>query len=99
MWQRFRCAASVRFVGNLFDSIQGVCDWQGRPIYVSGPHIGVRSDIRLWREEGPNVSPGECVLGDKAYVSDDVVDVLAPYKRPKGGRLTRAQKDFNRIHR
>lgn len=68
-------------------------------MFVSGPHVGVRSDIRIWREFGPAMVAGESSLGDKAYVANDVLDVIAPYKKEKGSKLTLSQRDFNRIHR
>ena len=84
---------------NLHGILQVVCDFQGRPLFVSGPHVGVRSDIRLWRECGPVLLAGENVLGDKAYVSADVPTVLAPYKKTDGGSLSLEQRDFNIVHR
>lgn len=76
------------------------------PIFFSGPHIGVRSDIRLWQEHGAALAAGEFVLADKAYVSKDLTNVLAPYKkkkrknkRQKQKPLSRAKKDFNLLHR
>ena len=78
---------------------QVVCDFQGRPVFISGPHAGVRSDIRLWREFGPVLPDGENVLGDKAYVAADVTDVLAPWKKPDGEELPLEKQDFNIIHR
>ena len=60
----------------------------------------MRSDIRLWREFGPVLPAWENhVLGDTAYVSADVTDVLAPWKKPDGGKLSLAKRDFNIIHR
>jgi hypothetical protein len=78
---------------------QVVCDFQGRPLFLSGPHAGVRSDIRLWRQYGPAPTNGENVLGDKAYVSKDVSSVLAPYKKKDGQDLSLPEHDFNLIHR
>lgn len=78
---------------------QIVCDFTGLPLFFSGPHIGVRSDLRLWQQYGPVLSAGEIVLADKAYVSKDLTNILAPYKRKKGRRLTQAQRDFNLLHR
>jgi hypothetical protein len=63
-------------------------------LFVSGPHIGVRSDIRLWREYGPDLAAEDlCCLGDKAYVSSDTV--LTPTPVPIGGELTPEQKEDN----
>ena len=76
--------------------VQVIVDHGGRPIYISGPHIGVQSDIRLWKKYGPHVEPGLTVLGDKAYIGDP--SILAPYKKSNGGKLSEGKKAFNQIH-
>jgi hypothetical protein len=73
-----------------------VTHW-GRPIFVSGPHLGVRSDIRLFREAGPDLDDAEELLADKAYVS--APGCIVPFKRRRARRLTRAEKDYNLVHR
>lgn len=87
-------------------TLQVMCDFSGTPVFFSGPHIGVRSDIRLWQEHGAALDAGELVLADKAYVSKDVNNILAPYKKKKRENkrqqpkpLSRAKKDFNLLHR
>ncbi|MHB1957163.1 MAG: transposase family protein [Sulfobacillus sp.] len=94
-----KCDLIIVFNVYVFCFVQVVCDFTGMPIFFSGPHIGVRSDLRLWQQFGPVLSAGEIMLADKAYVSKDVSNVLAPYKRKKGRRLSRAQRDFNLLHR
>jgi len=39
----------VLFIGQ----VQGVCDNRGNVIWYSGPHLGVTSDIKLFRENSP----------------------------------------------
>src|SRR5687768_7527981 len=75
------------------------------------PHVGVCADIDLWRVYGPELEVGESVLADKAYVGVHDVQVLlawvrwsnralqVPHKKPKGGALTRPQRDHNRVLR
>lgn len=74
---------------------QVVANWAGVPIFVSGPHIGVRHDIMIWRNYGPG--PDCFVLGDKAYIGAD--NVTTPFKRLPGGRLTREQRDWNKVQK
>jgi len=79
--------------------IQMIASHEGVPMFLSGPHIGVRSDIKIWRNAGPWAggleSEGHC-LGDKAYVSGR--GIICPYKRRVGHDLNRAEKDYNLIH-
>jgi hypothetical protein len=76
--------------------IQVIVDHGGRPIFISGPHIGVRSDISIWRRDGPWLGHAEYVLGDKAYIGDG--DIISPYKKPALGSLSQVKKDVNTIH-
>jgi hypothetical protein len=76
--------------------MQLINDDQGLPLFWSGPHAGVRSDIRVWRDHGPTMAADDFVLGDKAY--QGAPDVISPYKRPRGGQLSRHQKDYNTVH-
>jgi len=73
--------------------VQVVSNFAGVPILVTGPHIGVRHDIMLWRRYGP---PDMFVLGDKAYIGAD--NVSTPFKKPRGGSLTDAEEDYNVVH-
>lgn len=74
--------------------IQALVSHSGVPLFVSGPHIGVRSDIRLWKEYGPDLEAEDlCCLGDKAYVSAE--SVLTPTKKPVGRDLTPEEKEDN----
>lgn len=46
------------------------------------------------------LNAGESALADKAYVANDLEDVLAPYKRKRGEvKLPLHKRDFNRVHR
>ena len=67
------------------------------PIFQSGPHAGVRHDSKLWQASGPVLRAGEVAMGDKAYVG--LEDVVAPNKKEAGqARLSRADRDYNRVH-
>jgi hypothetical protein len=68
----------VLFIGQ----VQGVCDNRGNVIWYSGPHLGVTSDIKLFRENSPPLLDGELLLGDKAYQGLRG-RVLVPYKKKK----------------
>jgi len=79
--------------------VQGVCDHRGNIIWYSGPHIGVTSDIRLFREHTPPLLDGERLLGDKAYASHaDRDHLIAPYKKQRQRALTQRQWHFNNVH-
>ena len=74
----------------------------GFPIDYCGPHIGVRHDGRLWKENlrrCARLYPWEYVLGDKAYVACD--ELLCEFKKPPRGSLapplTAAQIEYNLI--
>jgi hypothetical protein len=78
--------------------VQGVCDNRGNIIWYSGPHLGVTSDIKLFRENPPPLLDGERLLGDKAYVGLRG-RVLVPYKKKKGAAgLTTRRHEFNMVH-
>lgn len=75
--------------------VQVVVNDIGLPLVWTGPHAGVRPDIRLWREEGPVMDLDHMVFADKAYQGAD--DCITPFKRPRGGQLTEEQTDFNLV--
>lgn len=78
--------------------VQGVCDNRGNLIWYSGPHIGVTSDIKLFRDHSPPLADGERLLGDKAYVGLRG-RVIAPYKKkPRAARLSERRLAFNMVH-
>lgn len=77
--------------------VQGVCDHRGNIIWYSGPHLGVTSDIRLFRENTPPLDAGEKVLGDKAYIGD--ARLIAPIKKRRGAAtIPRRAQAFNIAH-
>jgi hypothetical protein len=77
--------------------VQGVCDNRGNLIWYSGPHIGVTSDIKLFRDHSPPLADGERLLGDKAYVGLRG-RVIAPYKKKPGAAgLSERRLDFNMV--
>lgn len=78
--------------------MQGVCDHRGNIIWYSGPHIGVTSDINVFRRDCPPLDPGERLLGDKAYLGEPEY-LIAPYKRkPNGPPISGRKWHFNNIH-
>jgi hypothetical protein len=67
-------------------------------IWYSGPHIGVTSDIKLFRDNCPWLEPGERLLGDKAYVGEPEY-LIPPLKKKKGApKLTGRAHHFNNVH-
>lgn len=78
--------------------VQGVCDNRGNIIWYSGPHIGVTSDVELFRTYTPPLAPGERLLGDKAYYG--VTDkVIVPYKKGRGAAKVEGRRwHFNNVH-
>lgn len=48
-----------------------ITDNLSRPIFMTGPHYGVVSDIKIWRHYGPDLQPGEKGVADLAYLSAD----------------------------
>jgi hypothetical protein len=78
--------------------VQGVCDHKGNIIWYSGPHVGVISDIALWRRYTPPLDDGERLLGDKAYVGQRE-EIIAPFKKKRGAaRLEGRRWHFNNVH-
>lgn len=75
-----------------------MCDHRGNIIWYSGPHLGVTSDIKLFRTFSPPLNPGEKLLGDKAYVGEPD-RLIAPYKKKRGRTSVSARRAaFNVVH-
>jgi hypothetical protein len=82
----------------LFCQVQGVCDNRGNIIWYSGPHLGVTSDIKVFRQNCPPLLPGERLLGDKAYIGEPEY-LIPPFKKKRGEvRLSERKWDFNNAH-
>ena len=65
----------------------------GFPIDYSGPHIGIRHDARMWKEDAgllSRIKPWEYGLGDKGYVG--CPQIITEWK---GSNLTAQQLEFN----
>ena len=78
--------------------VQGVCDHRGNIIWYSGPHLGVTSDIKLFRDDCPPLDPHEKLLGDKAYIGEEDY-LIAPFKKKRGAdRLDGRRYHFNMVH-
>ena len=78
-----------------------MCTNNGTPCFISGPHIGVTSDIDIFRQNPPPLVAGECLLGDKAYVDKRLYLTFSLHlsikKLPKK-QLTSEEYAYNRIH-
>ena len=88
----------ICIVCNLLSQVQGVCDNRGNIIWFSGPHLGVTSDIKLFRTFTPPLTPGEKLLGDKAYVGVPT-KIIPPYKKKRGRPdLSARRQAYNTVH-
>ena len=66
-------------------------------MWFSGPHLGVTSDIRVFRENPPPLGPRERLLGDKAYIGD--ARLIAPVKKRRGvAILSQRNQAYNLVH-
>jgi hypothetical protein len=81
--------------------VQVIVGHSGLPIFVSGPHVGVRSDLRLFRENGPValMRPLDIVIGDKAYVGGQAVGLIAPFKQNCAGGMDKEKEAYNTLIR
>lgn len=77
----FRCVIFCQFML--------ITDNLSRPIFMSGPHYGVISDITIWRRYGPDLQVGERGVADLAYHSADT---------PELTYVNKYKSDFNRSH-
>lgn len=69
---------------------------EGRIVSVSPSHPGSHHDLTI-RRDGANLPRGSHVYGDSAYQGYDKEhpNTDYPYKKPKGGSLTREEKEYN----
>lgn len=75
-----------------------MCDHRGNLMWYSGPHLGVTSDIKLFREHTPPLLEGERLLADKAYQGARE-QLIVPYKKKRGGgELSQRRQNFNVAH-
>jgi hypothetical protein len=74
-----------------------MCVHSAAPCFISGPHIGTISDIKLYRMYGPELTGAECIFGDKAYCDKELVNkIIAPIKKKKGRALSEEALEYNR---
>ena len=57
-----------------------VCNLQGVPVFYSGPHLGVMSDLNIFKQNRPPVAEGRVLLADKAYQNSEGLPVVTPIK-------------------
>ena len=59
---------------------------------------GKTHDMDLFRQSDIHIFRFILLVGDKGYqgINELHENSLTPYKKPKGGKLTKEQKDFNR---
>ena len=77
-----------------------MCLHSGALCYYSGPHLGVISDVKLFKKYNPPLLEGELLLADKAYVDRSLQhQIVAPIKKKRNQPpLRAAQLEYNRLH-
>jgi hypothetical protein len=55
---------------------------------------GATADIKIWEKQRQSLAESQRFQGDKGYVGEPLIDT--PYKKPRGGILTPAQKRTNK---
>jgi hypothetical protein len=75
-----------------------MCLHSSAPCYLSGPHLGTISDIKLYRMYPPPLDEMECIFGDKAYCDKELIDkIITPMKKQKGRQLSEESAEYNRL--
>ncbi len=75
-----------------------MCDHSAAPCFLSGPHLGVISDISIFRNNPPALDDVECILGDKAYCDAELENkIITPIKRKRNRQLTENENRYNRV--
>lgn len=75
-----------------------MCDHRGNITWYSGPHLGVTSDIKLFRRRPPPLDDGEKLLADKAYVGAPEHLIVPFKKRRNEDKLSGRRYHFNNVH-
>ena len=76
-----------------------MCLHSSAPCFLSGPHFGTISDIKLYRMYTPQLAASECILGDKAYCDQNLVNtIITPIKKQKRKRLSDEENEYNKLH-
>ena len=91
-------AASKYFQGkynNYVLKVQIIIDFNGNIVWCSLPHLGTRSDPKMWEAWHPHFNAGEYVLADGAYISCS--HCLVPYQAPANQVLTQDQDWLNAV--
>jgi hypothetical protein len=98
-WRNGRALYQPKYKRHVL-KFQLVVRQDGLPLYYSGPHIGSRSDIRLWEENTAPIGEGDRLIADKGYYqrfeNDRLQRLVVPFKEYKDKPLTDAQRRFNR---
>lgn len=86
-----------KYGGAVF-KVQVVINLLGVIVWFSGPHLGTKSDIEIWRDYGPldQLEELDVGLADGAYSS--ARGLIAPYKKPKDKQLDLQEADYNKVH-
>jgi DDE superfamily endonuclease len=75
-----------------------MCDHSSTPCYLSGPHLGVISDISIYRNNPAPLDDDECILGDKAYCDSELEHkIITPIKKKKHRQLTEDENAYNKV--
>lgn len=75
-----------------------MCDHSAAPCFLSGPHLGVISDISIFRRNLPPLDESECIFGDKAYCDKKLANkIIAPIKKRKYSQLSDPENKYNQV--
>lgn len=76
-----------------------IIDSSCRIVYLSDSVEGKMNDKKLADQNKVDVPDGSCLMQDSGFPSFELpnCEMLQPFKKPRGGKLTPYQKSFNRI--
>lgn len=80
---------------------QTISDGKGGVLDIDAGHRGPEADIRLYEgskldERLPDCLKNKPRLGDKAYADQKHPEITTPKKKPRGGELTKEEKERNK---
>lgn len=75
--------------------VQVICNHEGVPVWMSGPHAGTIHDVVLFRHYCPDLGHNT-LLADKAYVGA-YPPLITPFKKRPNHNVSEEQNDFNLV--
>jgi hypothetical protein len=91
-----RLLYNPKYAGHVL-KVQLVSDLLGRYLFLSGPHLGVTHDSKIWEQSKDRhpMHPREVILADGAYIGN--LQLLTPARQPQNGHLQVDDYMFNTI--